>query len=223
MTQSEFQRKTGIILALDVTDEKSALEITEAVADMVDAVKIGYPLVLGTGLQIAEKLSKYAPIIADFKVADIPNTDRLICEHVFKAGCTAIIVQGFTGPDSLTECVKTADEFGKKVFVVSEMSHPGGDYFFTNENAKEIASLAKKSNAFGIVAPATRPERVKELRAVIGNDLKIISPGVGAQGGSAADTIKAGADWVIVGRSIYNSENPRAEAEKVRNEIEKLI
>ncbi|WNY23740.1 Orotidine 5'-phosphate decarboxylase [Methanimicrococcus hongohii] len=157
----EFQRKTGIILALDVTDEKSALEVTSQVAGLVDAVKIGYPLILGTGLPIVSKLAEFAPVIADFKVADIPNTDRLICEHVFKAGCAAIIVQGFTGPDSLTECVKTADEFGGKVFVVSEMSHPGGDYFFTDSVSKEIAALAKKSNAFGIVAPATRPERVK--------------------------------------------------------------
>lgn len=220
---NEFQRKTGIILALDVTDEESALRITEAVAGSIDAVKIGYPLVLGTGLGVASKLSKFAPVIADFKVADIPNTDRLICEHVFKAGCAAVIVQGFTGPDSLTECVKTANEFGRKVFVVSEMSHPGGDHFFTDSVSKEIAALAKKSGAFGIVAPATRPERVKELRAVIGNDLKIISPGVGAQGGSAADTIKAGADWVIVGRSIYNAADPKAEAEKVKKEIEGLI
>ncbi|MDR0767709.1 MAG: orotidine-5'-phosphate decarboxylase [Methanosarcinales archaeon] len=220
---SEFQRKTGIILALDVTDEASALEVTSEVAGLVDAVKIGYPLVLGTGLSIVSKLSKYAPVIADFKVADIPNTDRLICEHVFKAGCAAVIVQGFTGPDSLAECVKTANEFGGKVFVVSEMSHPGGDHFFTDSVSKEIAALAKKSGAFGIVAPATRPERVKELRTVIGDDLKIISPGVGAQGGSAADTIKAGADFVIVGRSIYNAENPRDEAMKVKVEIEKLI
>ncbi len=219
----QFQRKTGIILALDVTDEASALEITADVADLVDAVKIGYPLVLGTGLQIVSKLTKYAPVIADFKVADIPNTDHLICEHVFKAGCAAIIVQGFTGPDSLTECVKTATAFDGKVFVVSEMSHPGGSYFFTDEISKEIAGLAKKYGAFGIVAPATRPERVKELRAAIGDDLKIISPGVGTQGGSAADTIKAGADWVIVGRSIYNAENPRDEAMKMKVEIEKLI
>lgn len=210
-------------MALDVADEDGTLKITAETADLVDAVKIGYPLILGTGLQIVSKLEKYAPVIADFKVADIPNTDRLICEHVFKAGCAAVIVQGFTGPDSLAECVKTANEFGGKVFVVSEMSHPGGDHFFTDGVSKEIAALAKKSGAFGIVAPATRPERVKELRAVIGNDLKIISPGVGAQGGSAADTIKAGADWVIVGRGIYSAENPRGEAMKVKAEIEELI
>ena len=223
MSENVFERKSGLILALDVTDEASALDIASAVGDLTDAIKIGYPLVLGTGLSIVSKLTKYAPVIADFKVADIPNTDRLICEHAFKAGCSAVIVQGFTGPDSLTECVKTANEFGGKIFVVSEMSHPGGDYFLNDRVSKEIAGLAKKAGAFGIVAPATRPERVKELRAVIGNDMKIISPGVGAQGGSAADTIKAGADWVIVGRSIYGAKNPRAEAEKVKAEIEKLI
>jgi orotidine-5'-phosphate decarboxylase len=218
-----FQRKTGIILALDVTDEKSAVEITSEVADCIDAVKIGYPLVLSAGLFIVSKLAKFAPVIADFKVADIPNTNRLICEQVFKAGCCAVIIQGFAGPDSLEQCVRTAREFDRKVFVVSEMSHPGGDYFLTDLVSREIAIFAKKFGAFGIVAPATRPERVKELRAVIGNEVKIISPGVGAQGGSAADTIKAGADFVIVGRGIYGAKNPHEEAEKVKKEIERLI
>ena len=223
MTESEFQRKTGIILALDVTDEEKAIEITKSVADCIDAVKVGYPLILKTGLQIVYKLSLIAPVIADFKVADIPNTDRLICEHVFNAGCTAVIVQAFTGVDSLVECIKTAEEYNKKVFVVSEMSHPGGDHFFTDVVSKEIAGMAKQFGAFGIVAPATRPARVRELRAIIGDKVKIISPGVGAQGGKASDTIKAGADWVIVGRSIYGAENPKEEAEKIKKEISKLI
>ena len=219
----ELNRKTGIILALDVTDEEKALEITKNVADCIDAVKIGYPLILKTGLRIVYKLSLIAPVIADFKVADIPNTDRLICEHVFNAGCAAVIVQAFTGADSLAECIKTAEEYNKKVFVVSEMSHPGGDHFFTDAVSKEIASMAKQSGAFGIVAPATRPARVRELRAIIGDDVKIISPGVGAQGGKASDAIKAGADWVIVGRSIYGAENPKEEAEQIKKSISKLI
>jgi len=103
------------------------------------------------------------------------------------------------------------------------MSHPGGDHFFTDAVSKEIASMAKQSGAFGIVAPATRPARVRELRAIIGDDVKIISPGVGAQGGKASDAIKAGADWVIVGRSIYGAENPKEEAEQIKKSISKLI
>jgi len=70
------------------------------------------------------------------------------------------------------------------------------------------------------VAPATRPERIKQILAMV-SGLSIISPGVGAQGGSAADAIRAGADYVIAGRTIYNSKNPGIDAEKIAKEIEK--
>jgi orotidine-5'-phosphate decarboxylase len=53
---------------------------------------------------------------------------------------------------------------------------------------------------------------------LVGN-LNILSPGVGAQGGSASAAIKAGADYIIVGRSIYNAENPEAAALKIAGDI----
>ena len=214
-----MQRKTGLIVALDVTDEKEAISISKAVAEHVDAIKIGYPLVLGAGLGIITKISEFAHVIADFKVADIPNTDKLICDQTFKAGAEAVIVHGFTGTDSLTECVKTGREHGKDIYVVTEMSHPGA-LDFMQTAAEKLAQMAVDSGATGVVAPATRPERLREIRNIVG-DLTIISPGVGAQGGSAADAIKAGADYVIVGRSIYGSENPEVTAGKIADEIKK--
>ena len=212
-------RETGLIVALDVTDEKEAISISKAVAEHVDAIKIGYPLVLGAGLGIITKISEFAHVIADFKVADIPNTDKLICEQTFEAGAEAVIVHGFTGKDSLTECVKTGREHGKDIYVVTEMSHPGA-LDFMQTAAGKLARMAVDSGATGVVAPATRPERLREIRNIVG-DLTIISPGVGAQGGSAADAIKAGADYVIVGRSIYGSKNPEVEAGKIADEIKK--
>jgi orotidine-5'-phosphate decarboxylase len=65
--------------------------------------------------------------------------------------------------------------------------------------------------ADGIIAPATRPERVKVLRRIIGNR-KILSPGVGAQGGDVAAVAKI-VDGIIVGRAIYEAEDPAAAAE----------
>jgi orotidine-5'-phosphate decarboxylase len=211
-------KKTRLILALDVTDGIQAVSISKDVSEYVDAIKIGYPLVLGAGIEIIDTLSRFAPIIADFKVADIPNTNRLICARAFEAGAVAVIVHAFTGRDSLSECVKTGREYNGDIYVVTEMSHPGA-VDFMQAKALELARLAVESGASGVVAPATRPERVKEIRSVVG-ELTIISPGVGAQGGSAADTIRAGADYVIVGRSIYNSKNPSIEAEKIVKEIE---
>ncbi len=217
-----MERKTGLIFALDVTDRKEAIKISEKVAGYVDAIKIGYPLALATGMDIIGQLSKYAPIIADFKVADIPNTNRLICEQVFKAGADAVIVQGFTGHDSLEATVKLAKEQKKDIFVVTEMSHPGA-LDFMQQVGEGIAKMAADADASGVVAPATRPQRVTEIRKIIGNKLSIISPGVGAQGGTASDVIKAGADWVIVGRSIYQSDEPELAAKKIVDEIKEVI
>ncbi|WP_440954670.1 orotidine-5'-phosphate decarboxylase [Methanosarcina sp. Mfa9] len=214
-----MEKKTRLILALDVTNREDALRIAEEVWEFVDAIKVGYPLVLATGLGIVRELAEFAPIIADFKVADIPNTDRLICDQVFEAGAEAVIVQGFTGKDSLEACIEVASEYKKDVFVVSEMSHPGGTQFL-RAAAEPIAKMALEAGAFGLVAPATRPERVREIRKVIGYKLTIISPGVGAQGGKASDVIAAGADWVIVGRSIYKAENPGEAAKQIAAEIE---
>ncbi len=214
-----LRRNTQLIMALDVTDKKKARAISKETAHHVDAIKIGYPLVLGAGLEIINDISEFAPVIADFKVADIPNTDRLICSQTFEAGASAVIVHGFTGRDSILECVKTAKDFQADIFVVTEMSHPGAVEFM-QPKALELAALARECKASGVVAPATRPERVRQIRDVVG-DLAIISPGVGTQGGNAADAIRAGADYVIVGRSIYNSRNPGIEAEKIVKEIEK--
>jgi orotidine-5'-phosphate decarboxylase len=217
-----MERKTCMILALDVTDREEALNIAKDISEFVDAIKVGYPLILATGLGIIRELAEFAPIIADFKVADIPNTNHLICEQVFKAGADAVIVQGFTGRDSLDACLQVASKYGKDVFVVSEMSHPGGAEFLQSV-AEAIAKMAAEAGAFGLVAPATRPKRVKAIRKIIGDKLTIISPGVGAQGGKASDVISAGADWVIVGRSIYKAESPKEAAEQIANEIEAEI
>lgn len=203
---------TELILALDVLTTDEALPIAEKTAPYLDAIKIGYPLVLGAGMHAVQELAAFdLPLIADFKIADIPNTNRLITEHAFQAGFSAIIVQGFTGSDSVAACVDTARDFGGKCYVVSEMSHPGALEFLSGINSEKIALMAADCGADGIIAPATRPERVKILRKIIGNK-KILSPGVGAQGGDAA-AIAPLIDGMIVGRSIYEAEDPAKVAE----------
>ena len=198
---------TDLILALDVTIKREALAIAEVCAPHLDAIKLGYPLILSSGLSIARDLEALdLPLIADFKVADIPNTNLLIAEQVFDAGFSSIICHGFTGGDAVQACVDTAADYGGACFVVAEMSHPGATAFFHGGTAEKIAEIAVSCGADGIIAPATRPERVKELRKIVGQR-KILSPGVGAQGGDAA-TIAKLVDGIIVGRAIYEAKDP---------------
>jgi orotidine-5'-phosphate decarboxylase len=196
-----------LILALDATEKKQALKIAKACAPHLDAIKLGYPLILSCGLAFATEFEELElPLIADFKVADIPNTNRLIAEQVFDAGFSSIICHGFPGRDSVQACVDVANDYGGACFVVAEMSHPGATAFFQGGAAEKIAELAMECGADGIIAPATRPERTKALRKIVGKR-KILSPGVGAQGGDAGVIAKI-VDGIIVGRAIYEADDP---------------
>ena len=200
-----------LILALDATEKKQALKIAKACTPHLDAIKLGYPLILSCGLAFAAEFEEFdLPLIADFKVADIPNTNRLIAEQVFDAGFASIICHGFPGRDSVEACVGVAEDYGGACFVVAEMSHPGATAFFHGGTAEKIAALAMECGADGIIAPATRPERAAELRKIVGQR-KILSPGVGAQGGDAAAIARI-VDGIIVGRAIYESDDPAAAA-----------
>ncbi len=213
-----MNQKTSLILALDVLSRDLALELTEKLGDCFDAIKIGYPLILHAGLGIVEEISSSIPVIADLKIADIPNTNRLICEAVLGAGASAIIAQAFPGKDSLLACADCARCFGADLFVVTEMSHPGAEEFMAPV-AERMARLAVEAGASGVVAPATRPEKIRLIRSIIGDRL-IISPGVGAQGGSARSALEAGADYLSVGRSIYEASDPLARAEELVRLVE---
>ena len=197
-----------LVLALDETDPVRALSIAREVSPFVAKIKINYPLVLSAGLEIVTEISKFSNVICDFKVADIPNTNRLIAEAVFNAGASGIIAHAFPGPESLKSIRDVDPE--KDLYVVITMSHPKGGQFF---NIEEFCSLALEIGATGVVAPATRPDDIVKVRKLVGN-LEIISPGVGVQGGNSQETLNAGADFIIVGRGIYLSDNPSEAAKK---------
>ncbi|HQQ37680.1 MAG TPA: orotidine-5'-phosphate decarboxylase [Methanothrix sp.] len=208
-----MKRETRLILALDVTSGERALSLVGRLCPYFDAIKIGYPLILAAGLGVVKGIASIAPVIADLKVADIPNTNRLICQAAFQAGASGVIAQAFPGKDSLLACAEVAAENGADLYVVTEMSHPGAEMFMAPQ-AESMARLAAEVGAAGVVAPATRPERIRLIRSIIG-ERTIISPGVGAQGGSAGAALEAGADYIIVGRSIYGAEDPEAAAKRL--------
>lgn len=204
-----------LIVALDIPDATRATSIAKAVRPSVDAIKVNWPLVLAGGIQVVRDFADLAYVLCDFKIADIPNTSRLIVEQSVRAGASGVICHGFAGEDSVRACVDAAGK--ADVFVVTELSHPGGQEYMA-KLAEEFARLAVRAGAAGIIAPATRPDRVKALRSIVGRGL-ILAPGVGAQGGSAADAIRAGADAVIVGRAIYDAKEPARAAEEIAAEI----
>ena len=207
--------KNSLILALDVMSESEAIEICDSIKDYIDTIKIGYPLALAEGLEIINKLKdKFGfKVICDFKVADIDATNSKICDETFKAGADAIICHGFVGSDSVQACLDMANNHGKEIFLLTEMSHPGAKMFL-QEDAEKIAEMGVEMGITNYVAPATRLDRLSIIRDIVGDNAFIISPGVGKQGGDGKKTLEY-SNAIIVGRSIYEADNPKIACENL--------
>ncbi len=205
-----------LILALDLEERGAALDIAELLKEEIAAIKVNYPLVLSTGMEIVKELSKIRPVICDFKVADIPYTNGKIARIAYENGAKAIICHGFMGKESIEACSSVL-----ATIVVAEMSNEGSGDFF-EKYSQRIVELAIDAKAIALIAPATKAERIAYIKSMA-PEVKILSPGVGAQGGRASDAIKNGADFVIVGRAIYNSNDPVTIAKKINGEIESTL
>jgi orotidine-5'-phosphate decarboxylase len=205
-----LDRKTHLILALDVEKKETALSLSKMASEYVDAIKIGYPLILNVGISVAREIASISckPVVADLKIADIPYIARLMTRIAIDAGCDGIMVHGFAGPRIVEECV--VEDIHKMVFVVTELTDPSAASFTRTLGpvAEKIATMAKEVGAYGIQAPATRPDRIVALRRIVGTDMTIVACGVGRQGAEPGSAIRAGADFEIVGRAIYAESDP---------------
>jgi orotidine-5'-phosphate decarboxylase len=88
----------------------------------------------------------------------------------------------------------------------------------TCEKTSQYVSFAKKAlkwGADGVVVGATVPQKIAEVKAILGSQVPIYSPGVGAQGGGAEEAVKAGASYLIVGREIVSASDPAVAASRL--------
>ena len=212
--------ENNIILAMDLMDLKEAERVCESINEYIDTIKIGYPLTLAEGLSTIRffKDNFDYKVICDYKVADIPATNEKIANQTFDAGADAIICHGFVGSDRVDACKTSAEDHGGEVFLLTEMSHPGAIKFL-QPNADEIARMGVEMGITNYVAPSTRPERLSEIRDIIGKEAFMISPGVGTQGGDPRETLKY-SNALIIGRSIYNAEDPQKATKDIVDSIQ---
>ena len=196
-------------------EEQRAIQISREISEYISFIKINWPLILAAGVRIISELSRIKPVICDLKLADIPNTHRLITGIIKKSGAYGVIAHSFVGSDSLQEISKT--EPSLKVFSVVAMSHKGASEVM-DQQVDKLIRISEDANVYGVVAPANNLEMLKYIRSKLPATV-IISPGAGAQGGDPAKAIRAGADFVIIGRSLYGSDHPGKEAAEISARI----
>ena len=184
-------------------------------------IKLNFHLLLPLGGKEIQKINKTAhryglQTIADIKLNDIGNTNRVTAEHLWNLGFDAVIANPIMGLDSLKNLVKSAHKNGRGVITLCHMSAPEAKLSYDMEikmgKKQQLYQLflnwALTAKVDGIVVGATFPKIIQYCSKQVGKKLSIFSPGVGTQGGSANEVISAGTNYLIVGRTILNSKNP---------------
>ncbi|MCH1607436.1 MAG: orotidine 5'-phosphate decarboxylase [Nitrosopumilus sp.] len=183
-------------------------------------IKLNFHLLLPLSAKEIIKINKTAhdyglQTIADIKLNDIGNTNRVTTEHLWNLGFDAVIANPIMGLDSLKNLVKSSHKEKKGVITLCHMSAPEAKLSYDMEikmdKKQQLYQLflnwALTAKVDGIVVGATFPKIIKYCSKQAGNNLSIFSPGVGTQGGNASEVISSGTDYLIVGRTILNAKN----------------
>jgi orotidine-5'-phosphate decarboxylase len=241
MTVSPFKPETArerLMLPLDVPTVDEARVLVEKTAGAVGIYKIGMELQFAGGLELARQLaSEGHKIFLDVKLHDIDNTIYSAVRNVAKMGMRFMTLHAY--PKTMRAAVEAIREDGVTdlcllgVTVLTSMDdddlHEAG---YRGRVAELVARRAADARTAGMGGIVCSPQEAASMRPVLGDELVMVTPGIRPAGSAAGDqkrimtpgdAIRAGSDYLVVGRPISKADDPRAGAEAVVAEIEEAL
>lgn len=227
-----------IIFALDVDSRADALAWAGRLAGAVGAFKVGLELFVSAGPALVEELAAHGQrVFLDLKFHDIPATVAGACRAAGGLGAFLVNVHALAGPEALARAGDAAREGAAKagrpapqvIAVTVLTSHSPADLERIGlagppeDAVLRLAELARDAGLDGVVAS---PLEAARLRALWPEGL-LVTPGVRPAGAEVGDQVRvatpagalrAGADYLVVGRPIRDAADPRAAAEAIARE-----
>ena len=220
-----------LVVALDISVRDDILRAVDDLHGIAGVFKIGLQAFMANGPAIVREIvARGDRVFLDLKIHDIPNTaSHAVAEAVF-LGASIVTVHAAGGEVMLRACAESqrnALVLGVTILTsLDESDLPrigfSGD---VPSNAVRLAQLVQGAGLKGVVAS---PREIAPLREACGSGLVILTPGIRPAGGDAADqrrtmtpgeAIRAGADYIVVGRPITAARDRRAAATSIIEEI----
>jgi orotidine-5'-phosphate decarboxylase len=222
-----------LIVALDLSTAQEARALVSALHGEVGIFKLGLELILADGLPFARGLIESGfQLFLDAKLLDIPNTVERATANVAALGAAFLTVHG-TDRKTLDAAVRGRGRSATKLLAVTVLTSldlaEQGVGATPAELVLRRARLAKAAGFDGVIASA---QEAKAIRAEIGDNFLIITPGIRPAGTVSADqqriatpagAIAAGADYLVVGRPITQAPDPARAASEIISEIEAAL
>ena len=236
--------RSSLIVALDFDSLSSAVKFAQQVSDLVGMFKIGNQLFTAAGPAAVKEIAALGSgVFLDLKYHDIPNT---VAGAVLSAaglpGVQLINVHALGGKammEAAAQAISAGVPMGADrprllaVTILTSMDHKAMKDVGIGGPPKlrvlKLAQLAKKAGVDGVVASV---QEAKAIRKACGGDFLIVTPGVRPKDSAVesqsddqtrkatpTEAIRAGADFLVVGRPILAAPDPRAAAQSVVDEI----
>jgi orotidine-5'-phosphate decarboxylase len=224
-----------LIIALDYPSRSDALRMVDRLGAEVDFYKVGLELFTRAGPDLVRELvGQGKRIFLDLKLNDIPNTVTGAVKAARDLGVQLLTVHTGGGRAMLEAAAETAgDEVTLLgVTLLTSLSPTdveavwGRSIDSIREEVVRLATLAKESGVPGVVASANEAEAIRRR---LGKEILIVTPGIRLQGGEANDqarfttpaqAVRAGADYLVIGRPVTGAADPVAALEKMRRGLE---
>ncbi|MGH9771327.1 MAG: orotidine-5'-phosphate decarboxylase [Candidatus Acidiferrales bacterium] len=226
-----------LIVALDLPSTDAALRMAEKLHGHAGMFKVGMELFGAEGPALPRQLvSRSEGVFLDLKFHDIPNTVRAAAREAAQLGVRMINVHASGGRQMMAAAREGAESAGARrplalaVTVLTSLAAEDlseiGLAGTPEEAVIRLARLAQSAGMDGVVASAREAAAIREA---CGSEFVIVTPGIRpaasavqdqARVSTPADAIRAGADYLVVGRPITGAADPAAAAEAVAAEIQ---
>jgi orotidine-5'-phosphate decarboxylase len=224
-----------LIVALDVPNVDEARTLVRRLGAAVSFYKIGLQLQYAGGIELARELkSQGKKIFLDAKLLDIDQTVTGATANIARLGVDFLTIHGHA--PTLRAAVKGRGDSGMRLLAVTVLTSMGDDdmaelgtRYMVAEMVLRRAQAALDAGCDGVIASG---QEAKQIRALAGGRLLIVTPGIRSEGVAAddqkravtpRDAIAAGADYLVVGREILRSPDPHAAATALLRQIDAAL
>jgi orotidine-5'-phosphate decarboxylase len=234
--------KDHLIIALDVDDLHTADELMDRLQGVVAHYKLGSQLLTVAGPEaVAHVRRRGLGVFYDAKFHDIPNTVATAVANACRLGATLVDVHTTGGREMMSAAARAALEVSGKlrqpqtivlgVTILTSITQRmlAEDLGVRRKLKTQVVHLAKLAQAAGLDGVVASPQEITKVRKACGRDFVILTPGIRPAGYDLNDqkrtlspgqALAAGADYIVIGRPIYQAPDPLQVVRSIYQEIE---
>lgn len=232
---------TKLILALNVDNTDGARKLIDKIGTEVDLYKIGIDLWINEGYQLLNQLTRQgAGVFLDLKFADIPSVVAKAVSAATELGVNMLTVHAMGGAEMLFAANKaarlTAERTGRPkplllaVTVLTSLDRTALHQVTgcTQEVESRVVALAELAQSMGCDGVVASPKEIRQIKKSCGTKFIVVTPGIRLHSKNGDDQQRfltpkeaalAGADYIVVGRPIYEAPDPLAVIKEIRAQL----